>query len=94
MSNRDFVMARLAAAQAATRSAVDGLHEALEFFTDPSEDEDGAERSTVIEVVEYSLRTALESVQQAQNGFTDLDKADLMEAEYEDDVEEEETDAA
>jgi len=67
-TERDYVMARLAAARSSAAAALTLIDQALEHFVDPegTGDEDGDERNTCFEGASEALGAASRSVEDAQ----------------------------
>ncbi len=67
-TERDYVMARLAAARSSAAAALTLIDQAMEHFVDPegTDDEDGNERNTCFEGAAEALGAASRSVEDAQ----------------------------
>lgn len=91
MENKDFVVARLAAARASLVSATDGIDALIESFLDSSEETD---RDEVFEDVIDDAGIATRAIECAQHVYENLDKEerDAGEPDYDEilDTEEEE----
>jgi hypothetical protein len=64
--DRDYVMARLAAARTSAQASVDAIDEALALFVNPDEDEDGGERTDLIDTAVEAIGAATISIQEAE----------------------------
>ena len=72
-TDRDFVMARLAAARAALQLALDGVDEALAMFLDPDEDRAGKERADLISGALECAGTGSRALECADEAMADID---------------------
>ena len=70
---RDATMARLAAARSCAQAAVDAIDEALVLFVDPDEDDDGSERTELIETALEQAGMASRALEAAQAEMKDID---------------------
>lgn len=95
-SDRDFVLARLAASRALTQNALDGIDEAIALFIEPDEDEKGESRISAIDSADDYLGRAGVVVQKALEVATeviaDWNEPELDEEDDEGDDEDEEAD--
>ena len=80
---RDYVMARLAAARGALAAAEEVLDGCILFFIAPDEDKNGAERKESLEELLDIAGDISRSIELAQEGMEALSKADLKEGEPE-----------
>jgi hypothetical protein len=80
---RDFIMARLAAARGHLAVAADALDGCLGLFLFPVDDKDGAERNEALDIISESAGEVSRSVEAAQTLFDGLDKKQLVEEEPE-----------
>lgn len=78
-TSRDFVMARVAACRASLQTAIDELDEAMGHFVDPSEDEDGDERTEALEAATESIGSATRSLEAGMEVWTKDDDVSLLE---------------
>lgn len=74
---RDYVMARLAAGRAAAQSAVNAIDEALNLFVNPDEDDDGGERTEMIDEALEALGVASRATEAAEKGMSELENDDI-----------------
>jgi len=86
-SERDFVMARLAAGRSAVTDALTAIDECLGLFVNPDEDKKGTEREALIAAALESLGCASRAVETAE---ATLDQVDMDECEPWDDGDEDE----
>jgi hypothetical protein len=89
-SERDFVMARLAAGRAAAQSAITAIDDVLNLFVNPHQDKRGKEREDGIGEALEALGCATRAVETAESTF---DQVDLTECEpWDDEADEEDED--
>jgi len=67
-TQRDFVLARLAAARAHSARISEGLESCIDFFLFPEEDEDGEGRKEILEALLDDIGGLTRSVDAAQTG--------------------------
>lgn len=80
---RDYIMARLAAARGAITAAEEVLDGCILIFMAPDEDKSGSERREALdELLDYAGDIS-RSVELAQEGMEDISKAELKEGEPE-----------
>jgi len=91
--NVDHTVASLALARLHAAQAIEVIDEAMRHFEDPGEDEDGEERSSLLEAVDEALGEASRSVQEAQRCFEEHEADDVVtREEVEDEDEDDEED--
>ena len=78
IDNVDHTVANLAMARLHAAQAIEVIDEALRHFEDPGEDEDGEERSALLEAVDEALGEASRSVQEAQRSFEEHEADDVV----------------
>lgn len=76
VTERDYVMARLAAARVGTADALAAIDEALEMYTHPDEDRGGKKRKASIGVALEALGDASRAVESAEEVAPDVDPAE------------------
>lgn len=95
-SPRDYAMARLAAARANAKSALDLIDQALEHFVDPegTGDDDGDERNSCYEGAAEALGAATRGLEESQRVWEsdDVHSDDGEEYDDEEDEDDEEDD--
>lgn len=74
---RDYVMARLAAARAASQSAINAIDEALNLFVNPDEDDDGGERTEMIDEALEAAGAAARALEAAETAMAQLVDEDV-----------------
>ncbi len=89
VTSRDFVMARLAAARAAARSAIDAIDDAITLFLEPEDDEDASDRKELVEAALEHVGAATRALESAEEM---LPQVDPVECEPWDDEGDEESD--
>lgn len=89
VTERDFVMARLAAAAVSARGAADALDEALAIFVNPDEDDKLKERKELLATALEGLGCATRAAESAEEI---IDQVDPEEREPWDDEDEEDDD--
>lgn len=86
---RDFVMARLAAAQASARAALANIDDAIMFFVNPDDDKSGKDRRELVESALEEIGCASRALESADQTIREGD-VDMSEPEpWEDDEDEE-----
>jgi hypothetical protein len=75
-AKRDYVMARLAAAESFLRSALDNVRDCVDLFTDPESDADGSERGELMDTADGSAGEAAFLLQMARESMNGLDPAE------------------
>lgn len=83
MSQRDFCMARIAAADQQLSDCRSQLGELIEIYCYPDEDQDGAARSELIESVESTIRDVAYALEQARQVHAELSGEELSQGEFE-----------
>lgn len=78
---RDFIMARLAAARGHLSVATEALDGCLTLFLFPDEDKDGSERSEALDIISESAGEFSRAIEAAQTLLEGLDKKQLAEEE-------------
>jgi hypothetical protein len=78
---RDFIMARLAAARGHIYVATEALDDCINGFLFPAEDKDGSERSEALDIVSSAAGELSRAVESAQTLLESLDKKQLSEEE-------------
>jgi hypothetical protein len=71
--DRDFCMARLAAARASLQAACNAVDEALVLFVNPDEDSDGTEREENLSDALEAVGAATIALQQAEAVYEEVD---------------------
>lgn len=89
ITERDYVMARLAAARAASQQAVTAIDESLHFFVIPEDDKSGKKRREMIDEALEAMGVATRSLEAAEEI---LPEVDMTEGEPWDDDEDDEDD--
>lgn len=89
-TERDFVMARLAAARAAAQQAVNAIDESLHFFINPDDDKKGKKRKEMIDEALEAMGVATRSLEMAEVTVDEIDP--LEEEPWEEGDEDEEDD--
>ena len=79
--NRDYVMARLAAARGAVSAAEEALDACILFFLCPGEDKKAEERNEALEAVADAAGDISRSVELAQAAMEEMGKEELTEEE-------------
>lgn len=94
ITERDYVMARLAAARSAAQSTVEAIDEALAMFVDPEEDSRGKERTELVDAAIEAAGCASRALEDAAEILPDVDfeEGEPWEDEEDEDDEEEEQD--
>jgi hypothetical protein len=99
LTERDFVMARLAAARAASQSAITAIDEMLNLFVNPDQDRSAKEREECLDEALEAMGCATRALESAEMVYGELDDEDLEAGEpweesddEEDDDEEDEDD--
>jgi hypothetical protein len=73
ISERDFVLARVAAAQHLMQNASDTLNELVSLFMEPADDEDGEERSAALEAALEQIGGATRALESAEQALPSVD---------------------
>ena len=81
MSQRDFVMARLAAARGTLAAATEALDNCIIQFVFPDDDKNGKERNEALEALADAAGDLSRSVELAQAGMESISKEELAEEE-------------
>ena len=92
MTERDYVLARVAVATTTIMDAREQLGEAVQHFISPDDDANGAKRADALEEAEMLIRIAAEAVQNARETMGNLDDDDLAQCELDDDDDDDEGD--
>lgn len=92
VTDRDYVMARLAAARASAQAALESIDEMLGLFVEPEEDPKGKQRDQIFEAASDALGAASRSLEAAQLVWDESDDIDPAEGEDYDDAEGDEDD--
>jgi hypothetical protein len=87
---RDFTMARILAARAALKAALDGVDELALLFVQPAEDKSGKKRTSLLEEANAACGDAAASIQLAMTSYDDVNPAEEEPEPGDDDDEEEE----
>lgn len=72
-TERDYVMARLAAARVAAQDAVGAIDEAMGMFVHTDEDTKGTKRGELVQVVLEALGDASRAMESAEEAMEDID---------------------
>lgn len=72
-TERDFVMARLAAARAAAQQAVNAIDESLHFFINPDDDKKGKKRKEMVDEALEAMGVATRSLEMAEITIDEID---------------------
>ena len=72
-ASRDFVMARLYAARVCAQGAVEAIDEAIAYFVDPDEDDEGEERTELIESALENAGMATRALESASEAMEAVD---------------------
>lgn len=70
---RDYVMARLAAARISAMAAVGAIDEAIELFVEVEEDDDGSERTELVETALENIGCATRALESAEEKMPKVD---------------------
>lgn len=70
---RDYVMARVAAAQTLAKDAADALHDLMGLFLSPDEDRTGAKRAELLQEALESFGGATRALEDAEQSISDID---------------------
>lgn len=73
VTERDYVMARLAAARTAAQSSIEAIDEALALFVDPEEDARGRQRKELIDAALEAAGCVARALEDAENVLPDVD---------------------
>ncbi len=73
ITERDYVMARLAAGRNAAKAACDAIDEAIALFVNPDDDMKGKERHQLVDDALQSLGAATLATQAAEEVLPDVD---------------------
>lgn len=90
MTERDFVLARVAVATTAINDAREQLVEVVQHFISPDDDANGQKRADSLEEAEMLVRIAAEAVQNAREMMGSLNDDDLAQCEFDDDDDDDE----
>lgn len=72
---RDFVMARLAAARTSFQAAIDAIDEALALFVNPDDDDDGGEREELVDTAVEAAGAGTIALQSAETAWGEADES-------------------
>jgi hypothetical protein len=85
-TERDYAMARLAAARSNTTDALAAIDTAIELFTNPDEDATGGKRNEEIATALEALGCASRAVESAEEAMSEVDYGEREPWEDEDDA--------
>ena len=91
---RDFIMARLAAARAHASNAAESIDSCISLFLFPDEDKDGSARTEALDIISEAAGEISRSVEMAQSILETLNKEQLSEEEPDDEEELDSSDGA
>jgi len=73
---RDYVMARVAAAQTLAKDAEAALHDLMGLFLSPDDDRDGEKRAELLQEALESFGGATRALEDAEKSIVDIDPAE------------------
>lgn len=92
-TERDYVMARLAAGRAAAQAAINAIDESLHFFINPDDDKTGKHRRDMLEEALEAAGVVCRALECAEEVIPEVDFKECEPWEEEEDGDEEEEDA-
>lgn len=92
ITDRDFVMARVAAGMTSAQAAIDAMHEFIALCVNPEDDKRGKTRRDALELALESLGVAVHALECAEENAPEMDFSEGEPWEGEEDDEEEDED--